>query len=56
MKKFVAIVLVWTLVFGGVAAAYKHFLMRPAPPPPEPLPELTLALDSFSGYCIFRSP
>ncbi len=62
MKKFFGIVLIWGLILGGGAVAYKQLVLRDESPPqgsrerPSALPEVTLALDSFSGYCIFRSP
>ena len=63
MKKFLVIVLIWVLILGAGAYALKLFVLdkegatssskvvidsKPH--------EIHLALDSFSGYCIFRSP
>src|SRR5205807_1185351 len=63
LKKFAAIVFIWALVLSGGAAAY-YVLLQPqatgggggdGPPPKAAGAKLRLALDSFSGYCVFRS-
>jgi outer membrane protein OmpA-like peptidoglycan-associated protein len=70
MKKLLAIVVIWALMLGGGAAAYYYlFLNKPADGKVVnggdkdkdkdkghgAGKKLKLALDSFSGYCIFRS-
>jgi outer membrane protein OmpA-like peptidoglycan-associated protein len=58
MKKFLALLFIWALVLGGGAAAY-HFLIADkggeSPNKEGGGLKVKLALDSFPGYCIFRS-
>jgi outer membrane protein OmpA-like peptidoglycan-associated protein len=68
VKKVLGLVLVWGVVLGGGGVAFKYLILdrggwpefgaaATAPPSTAPqTPKLRLALDSFSGYCIFRSP
>jgi outer membrane protein OmpA-like peptidoglycan-associated protein len=64
MKKFFGILFIWGLVLGGAGATYWFLfyepdLTNPNNPNPVVVPagmtEIKLALDSFSGYCVFRS-
>ena len=70
MKKLLVIVVIWGLILGGGAAAYYYLFPTKADDTKVvtggdkdkdkdkdhgPLKKLKLALDSFSGYCIFRS-
>jgi outer membrane protein OmpA-like peptidoglycan-associated protein len=64
--KTLGIIIIWAAVLGGGALAYKYFIIDQAEIPSDgnknkdtdtdSLPKIKLALDSFSGYCIFRSP
>jgi outer membrane protein OmpA-like peptidoglycan-associated protein len=61
LKKVIGIAFIWALVLGAGAVAYKRFLDRPedgttTTEKKPPANALKLALDSFSGYCVFRSP
>jgi outer membrane protein OmpA-like peptidoglycan-associated protein len=71
MKKFFAILFIWGLILGGAGTAYWALIWEPEPADPskgnKPGPggpvvvvppgmkPINLALDSFSGYCVFRS-
>ncbi len=69
MKKFLGLLLIWGTVLGGGGFAFKYFVLdqggldgilgtkpKTSTPTTAPSsPKLRLALDSFSGYCIFRS-
>ncbi len=68
MKKLLIVVVIWGLILGGGAAAYYYLFQGKADDPKVadggdkdkdkntgPHKKLKLALDSFSGYCIFRS-
>jgi outer membrane protein OmpA-like peptidoglycan-associated protein len=66
MKKVLGLVVIWAVVLGGAGFAWKMLFERPDPgvPPlgtnvpivPPPGTKVRLALDSFSGYCVFRTP
>src|SRR5713101_6053250 len=72
MKKFIAIMVVWAVVLGGGAAAYKFLVLdaenkggssdtgkQVASKPGGPtsnLPKIRMAIDGFSGYFVFRTP
>ncbi|MEM7166945.1 MAG: phosphate ABC transporter substrate-binding/OmpA family protein [Planctomycetota bacterium] len=63
-SRILVVVVVWLLIIGSGAAAYRYFfaprieedlISRTRAPNAEGLEEISLALDSFSGYCLFRS-
>jgi hypothetical protein len=71
MGKTLAIVVVWACVLGGMALAYKHFVLdwddtntnpttlaakTNGTQPAKSGSAVRLAGDSFSGYCLFRAP
>jgi outer membrane protein OmpA-like peptidoglycan-associated protein/ABC-type nitrate/sulfonate/bicarbonate transport system substrate-binding protein len=51
VKRALGLLVIWGAILGGGAAAYWYFMIGP-----EKLPRVRLALDSFSGYSLFRSP
>ncbi len=58
MGKFVGIACIWLLVLLAIGIVYR-FLIHDGPADGvvgPALPKVRLALDGFSGYCLFRSP
>jgi ABC-type nitrate/sulfonate/bicarbonate transport system substrate-binding protein/outer membrane protein OmpA-like peptidoglycan-associated protein len=59
MKRLVSLIVIWGVVVGLNLTAYKYLLSDSTPQPPTTSAvggKLAIALDTFSGYCIFRTP